>query len=108
MSLPHQAWPPPEPPQPPRPPRRRGPLPWILAGGAVLVVAAIVVAYLIGASNSVRSDLSARDQELCGIALDDNESIGFLSTQVDELIKNDGKFSSEGDAFAFAEVPVGR
>ena len=56
----------------------------------------------------VRSDLSARDQELCGIALDEDDSIGYLSTQIDELIENDGNFSSEGDAYAFSEVPVRR
>jgi hypothetical protein len=59
-------------------------------------------------SGGVRSDLSARDQELCGIVLNKDESIGYLSTQIDELIDNNGNFSSEGDAFAFVEVPVGR
>lgn len=112
MSGPHPAWAAPGQPQPgdapPPPAPRRNRLPWILAGVAVLVVAGIVAALLIHAGASVRSDLSARDQELCGIALDDNESIGYLSTQVDELIKNDGKFSSEGDAFAFQQVPVRR
>jgi hypothetical protein len=40
--------------------------------------------------------------------LDDDESIGYLSTQIDELTDNDGNFSSEGDAYAFVEVPVRR
>ena len=78
----------------------------------ILVAAAVVVALGLGAfllfTDGVRSDLSARDQELCGIVLDEDESIGYLSTQVDELIDNNGNFSSEGDAFAFVEVPVGR
>ncbi|WP_089339023.1 hypothetical protein [Blastococcus mobilis] len=59
-------------------------------------------------TDGVRSDLSARDQELCGIVLDEDESIGYLSTQIDELIDNNGNFSSEGDAYAFVEVPVRR
>lgn len=86
---------------------RPSPVMWVVAGVVVLVVA-ILIALLINASSGVRSDLSARDQELCGIALDDDQSIGYLSTQVDELISNDGQFSSEGDAFAFQQVPVGR
>jgi hypothetical protein len=72
------------------------------------VLPALTLALALAACGGVRDDLSARDQELCEIAFDDDQSIGFLSGEVDELIENDGAFSSEGDAFAFQQVPVTR
>ena len=66
------------------------------------------LAALAACGGGVRDDLSSRDQELCDIVLDEEKPIGFLSAQLDELIENDGAFSSEGDAFAFTQVPVGR
>jgi hypothetical protein len=92
---------------PPAPQRTRRSLTWVLLTAALLVFL-VISAIVYFSTDRVRFDLSARDQELCGIVLDEDESIGYLSTQIDELIQNDGDFASEGAAYAFAEVPVGR
>lgn len=81
---------------------------WQFAAALVAVAAVAAGVLLFVFRDRVSGDLSARDQELCHSVLDDDQPIGFLSGQLDELIKNDGNFSSEGDAYAFSEVPVGR
>ncbi|TKJ33603.1 hypothetical protein [Blastococcus sp. CCUG 61487] len=75
---------------------------------ALGLVFATSVAVVAACGGGIRGDLSSRDQELCAVATDDGEAIGYLSGQIDELIENDGNFSSESDAYAFVEVPVGR
>jgi hypothetical protein len=94
------------PPQPSSPATSKQKLVWVAV--AAVVAAAIIAAAIAFFSGGVRSDLSARDQELCGIVLDDDESIGYLSGEVDELIERGGTFSSEGDAYGFQQVPVQR
>ncbi len=74
------------------------------AVGPVVLAASTVL--LVGCGGGIRDDLSSRDQELCEIVMDGDEAIGYLSGEVDELIENDGAFSSEGDAYSFTQVPV--